>query len=524
MFDTASLKSGPAAAAESPEAETRRNPSREIRAQLIRAWRNMLQARCKEALSVAESILPRLASLDRVSAERSRSEIAFLRAVGNAMSDDPHGVLAVLTEPAATARHHRLGHLLLRFSYCRMSQWPDFYELPVEINTESRCDIVVRLFELTVFAAAALEKLQLITASRFATDALVLARDHGLEDSIAAASAAVVLGAVRYELGYLDQAEELVVGRMSTIRALGMPDVIIGAYWLLSRIAQHRAQHDHATLLLSDGQRVGETRACPRIVLTMMYEKVRMLMGRGEVHAARQIATEMRRFANEHSAPLLVREELEQLSVLASARANAGWSAAEAMKSLEQMLQNAQSSNRLRKSFQLALELSEAMCARGRDEAAEQLVLQLLDTSERAGLLQSWVDAGSTCGALLSRMAKESQKTGVAVLRPYLDSLLNHRSANQNIQKRSRPSSVRAFDQLSSRERVVLALIARGQSNKRVAKVLSVAPETIKSHVKHAFAKLGAKTRAEAVLRATDLGQLVGVVVPMLDSCEHTYA
>ena len=57
-------------------------------------------------------------------------------------------------------------------------------------------------------------------------------------------------------------------------------------------------------------------------------------------------------------------------------------------------------------------------------------------------------------------------------------------------------------EHLSARERTVLALIAQGQSNKLIARALNVAPETIKSHLKRVFVKLGARTRAEAVARA----------------------
>jgi PAS domain S-box-containing protein len=61
---------------------------------------------------------------------------------------------------------------------------------------------------------------------------------------------------------------------------------------------------------------------------------------------------------------------------------------------------------------------------------------------------------------------------------------------------------------LSARESTVLALIAKGQSNKRIAQTLGIAPETVKSHLKRAFLKLESKTRAEAVARASALGFL----------------
>jgi len=53
--------------------------------------------------------------------------------------------------------------------------------------------------------------------------------------------------------------------------------------------------------------------------------------------------------------------------------------------------------------------------------------------------------------------------------------------------------------QLSDREREVLALLAKGQSNKDVARDLFIAQATVKSHVENILRKLGAADRAGAV-------------------------
>jgi ATP/maltotriose-dependent transcriptional regulator MalT len=58
---------------------------------------------------------------------------------------------------------------------------------------------------------------------------------------------------------------------------------------------------------------------------------------------------------------------------------------------------------------------------------------------------------------------------------------------------------------LTARECEVLAIISQGFSNKRIARVLEISPETVKSHVKHIFLKLGVSTRTEAVVRAVSL-------------------
>jgi HD-GYP domain-containing protein (c-di-GMP phosphodiesterase class II) len=55
---------------------------------------------------------------------------------------------------------------------------------------------------------------------------------------------------------------------------------------------------------------------------------------------------------------------------------------------------------------------------------------------------------------------------------------------------------------LSEREVEVLRLIARGQSNRRVAERLSVAERTVHHHVEHIYQKIGVSTRAAATLFA----------------------
>jgi DNA-binding CsgD family transcriptional regulator len=93
-------------------------------------------------------------------------------------------------------------------------------------------------------------------------------------------------------------------------------------------------------------------------------------------------------------------------------------------------------------------------------------------------------------------------------LNSYLTSLLSRRGFDNPSRQAVRRVGQRSNERLSARECAVLALIAKGQSNKRVAQTLKITPETVKSHVKRTFIKLGTKTRAEAVSRATELGFL----------------
>jgi DNA-binding NarL/FixJ family response regulator len=69
-----------------------------------------------------------------------------------------------------------------------------------------------------------------------------------------------------------------------------------------------------------------------------------------------------------------------------------------------------------------------------------------------------------------------------------------------------KPQPAAAPGELTQRERAVLALLARGRSNQRIAEQLGITEVTVRTHVSHVLGKLGVDNRVEAALHALRAG------------------
>lgn len=120
-----------------------------------------------------------------------------------------------------------------------------------------------------------------------------------------------------------------------------------------------------------------------------------------------------------------------------------------------------------------------------------------------AGVAAAALRAGAS--AVLARQADlrellaaiEGVRAGLIVLDPAA------RDAATPIATRT---AAQPAEPLTERERQVLAMLAGGLSNRRIAERLAISENTVKAHVAAILAKLGATTRTEAVTLGLRLG------------------
>ena len=95
--------------------------------------------------------------------------------------------------------------------------------------------------------------------------------------------------------------------------------------------------------------------------------------------------------------------------------------------------------------------------------------------------------------------AVRAAHAGEAIIDPTVAARLVHALSE-------RPPAAAGLDDLTPRERDVLALIAQGRSNKRIALELGISEKTVKTHVGHVLAKLDVTDRTQAAVLAVRHG------------------
>jgi LuxR family maltose regulon positive regulatory protein len=483
---------------------------RQIRRDVRRARCLLLKLHLREGFELIGRIERALGDLPSSVARRVRAETSVLRAMGVALQDDSltalHIALRVLRDDDISPHTRTAASAVCRFAYWRLRDFDSLHCLPRHPPTVvlGRRHAMSAVLNLCVEAAVELEQLRLSAAKRLALDALEMARTVcGLDTGLAALPASIV-AQVLYEHGSLYEAEACIRGRLRVINAFGILDCASRAYLVLARIAMHQGRDVIAGSILQEAEELGERRGWARLIAMSMGERVDLLLRQGRIKEAQLGAQRLDRIAARYPTRAGGADpDVQFYCRLAYARlALASAAAADTVVILRQLHHDAISRHDLYSALRLAVQLAASLDLAGQPDEADGLFLRALSLGCFAGLYQAFVDGGSEIAPLLVRAYDQSHRPGAAFreLLPFIGSLValdKARSARGHAPR----ATIRSSEALSVRERDILILVGRGLSNKRIARALTIAPETVKSHVKRIFLKLDVKTRAQAVSR-----------------------
>ena len=186
---------------------------------------------------------------------------------------------------------------------------------------------------------------------------------------------------------------------------------------------------------------------------------------------------------------------------------------AQALALLKRLHAAAAAQDRTGSLIELGALLALALAASSEETAAVAELAGTLVLASSQGYVRVFADEGPPMAALLSRLVAAQRAEDTAARRVPLGYLarLQRSFDTGHEMPGSRPGAPALpgiVEPLTSREQEVLGMLAAGRTNQAIAAELVVALDTVKKHVSHVLAKLGAANRSEAVARARQLGLL----------------
>jgi LuxR family maltose regulon positive regulatory protein len=273
----------------------------------------------------------------------------------------------------------------------------------------------------------------------------------------------------------------------------------------MARVREAEGDLDGALALLEEAQRVYMGDFSPNVRPIPAW-RARVLAARGRLGEALAWARERGLSADDDLSYLREFEHITLARVLlARHRERRSESAAhDAARLLRRLLQAAEAGERTGSVIEILALQALADDARGDRPGALAALERALTLAEPEGYVRVFAGEGPAMASLLRRVAR--QRTGWDYVRRLLDA--GRHAGGDAPAGRAAPAGQRLVDPLSERELDVLRLLGSDLDGPDIARELTVSLNTLRTHTKSIYAKLGVNSRRAAVRQAAELNLL----------------
>lgn len=320
-------------------------------------------------------------------------------------------------------------------------------------------------------------------------------RDAGRR-SAAASLTAAALASCYYDCNRLDDVEALLANRFDIIDDVCYLDAVESAYLSLARTRLLRGNHASAHALLDRAEALALRRCWPRLTASCTAERLRLwlLAGRSleaeraldKLEALESQLVTLRPDCHDVTGPVVLSRALwlrHRGDTAGAARMLAAELANEKVQNSLTPIMRA----RLRAAYAAVLHL----CGQG--ARAEVVLKDALTLAAPGGAVRALLDEGEVILPVLDAFVR---RCADPALTSFCQRLCDARAFETCVTSSSADveDSIDA-DAFSRRELDILDLVAKRMSNKEIARILCIAPETVKWHLKNIFRKTGVSDR-----------------------------
>ena len=481
-------------------------------------WGLALAARANDAMQILDEIEHDLETRSSADRDLLACECQAIRSVALSLKDEGRVALPLAQQCLSASNDPWTANVasnVVRYWLCQAGNLDEFYAtpwIPYSVD-EDRRNVFASVYRRCIQGIVEVRQLRLGAAERYFAEAAQLAEQHVGANSIAAALPASLISRIRYEQGHVEDAEAMLVDRLPFISAGAMLECVLSAYFTMVRVAASRGNFDRAYTLLERAESLGWTRDWVRLCAAVALERVWLHLQEGRISEGVVAHECLERLAEKYPPSVdFAWSDLRRYSALARAYlASSQERFDDAIAILTSLREDAARAQNHYFALRVATHLSVVRFGANQVADASDELGRVLTVAAPAGIHQTILDEGPKIGALLDAFRENGERSGRSPeLMPYVSGLVAAWRLRHQSGTKLGPKSVLA-DPLSAREGAILKLIGQGLSNKEIARNLAIGPETVKSHVKHIFAKLGAEKRAQAVAHAQSLGLLTTI-------------